>query len=108
MKTREEVEKLKKNWRYDPIWDIEETEGFEEYKDELLAYGLECKREWEERRQKRIEEEKKEAEKLGCSYEVYKLLERIQEIQDRHERAIKYLVDNETTLAWKALRGQDG
>jgi hypothetical protein len=28
--TREAIEKLKEEWRYDPIWDIEETEGFEE------------------------------------------------------------------------------
>jgi len=28
MKTREEVEALKKIWQNDPIWDIEHTEGF--------------------------------------------------------------------------------
>lgn len=30
-KTAEEVEALKRNWLYDPCWDIEDTPGFEEY-----------------------------------------------------------------------------
>jgi hypothetical protein len=40
MKTREEVEALKANWLSDPIWDIEDTEGFEEYRAELREYRL--------------------------------------------------------------------
>jgi hypothetical protein len=40
MKTREEVEDLKDNWLLDPIYDLEETEGFEDYRDELLAYRI--------------------------------------------------------------------
>jgi len=52
MKTREQVEALKKNWHKDPIWDIEATDGFEEYHDELKAYHLECEYRWELARQK--------------------------------------------------------
>ena len=33
MKTREEVEVLKNSWLKDPIWDIYDTEGFEEYRE---------------------------------------------------------------------------
>ena len=40
MKTIEEVEKLKREWSADPIWDIEETEGFEDYKKDLKIYRL--------------------------------------------------------------------
>lgn len=51
MKSREDVEQLKKNWKSDPLWDIERTEGFEEYYDELLAYRNEIyaerKKEWD-------------------------------------------------------------
>ena len=39
MKTREEVEELKANWRCDPCWDIELTEGFEEYREELREFS---------------------------------------------------------------------
>jgi hypothetical protein len=40
-KTREEIDRLKANWRQDPCWDIEGTKGFEPYHDELLAFRLE-------------------------------------------------------------------
>lgn len=39
MKTREEVEALKRDWAKDPCWNIEETEGFEEYRDELFDFS---------------------------------------------------------------------
>ena len=46
MKTRDEIEFLKAEWRYDPIWNIETTEGFEDYHAELLAYRLGVEAEW--------------------------------------------------------------
>lgn len=46
MKTREEVEDLKKQWACDPIWDIENTEGFEEYYAELAAYSRDMEARW--------------------------------------------------------------
>lgn len=47
--TREDVEKLKYSWFHDPCWDIEDTEGFEDYKEELKEYHLECKKFWDEK-----------------------------------------------------------
>lgn len=47
MKTREEVEALKAEWANDPCWDLEKTEGFEEYHDELFAFTIEQERLWE-------------------------------------------------------------
>lgn len=38
MKTKQDVHALKENWVNDPCWDIENTEGFEEYKEELLEF----------------------------------------------------------------------
>ncbi len=38
MKSREDVNLLKSQWNRDACWDIEETEGFEEYRDELRSY----------------------------------------------------------------------
>jgi len=53
MKTREEVDALKLNWQRDPIWDIEDTEGFEEYRDELIEFhktwSEKCQADWEKR-----------------------------------------------------------
>ncbi|PZO26181.1 MAG: hypothetical protein DCE86_14885, partial [Flavobacteriaceae bacterium] len=52
IKTREDIDELKKQWLYDPIWDIEETEGFEEFRDELLAWRLDLKNKREAERLK--------------------------------------------------------
>lgn len=56
MPTTEEIKQLKASWVYDPIWDIEETEGFEEHKDELLKFRLEQERLWGARRARRLDE----------------------------------------------------
>lgn len=52
MKSREEVEKLKRDWRRDPVWDIYDTEGFEDYRDELAEYQKQVEKEAEERQKK--------------------------------------------------------
>lgn len=62
MKTLEEIQELKIAWRNDPVWDIEDTEGFEDYYDELLAYRKKVQ-------QKRKDQQEKElilkADKIG-------------------------------------------
>jgi len=105
MKTREDVEKLKHGWYRDPCWDLYDTEGYEEYREELKQYQEQCEKQWEERRLRATEKEKKEAEKLGCSWEAYKLLENIQDTQSRLYEAINYLINDEPGLAKSALRG---
>lgn len=45
---------LKKKWLQDPIWDIEETKGFEPVKDILLAYRKRKEAEREETRKKTL------------------------------------------------------
>ncbi len=47
-----EIGALKRNWNRDPSWDIEDTEGFEDHREELLQYSQECKARWEEARKK--------------------------------------------------------
>lgn len=37
--TREEVDSLMRDWAADPVWDLEDTPGFEAYRDELRAYA---------------------------------------------------------------------
>jgi hypothetical protein len=59
MKTREELENLKTDWRKDPFWDIEDTEGFEEYREELIEYHKQCSAEWENKNHERALKERK-------------------------------------------------
>jgi len=56
MKNREEVETLKRQWEKDACWDIEETEGFEEYREELLRYRLDCEEKWKKQREEHCAE----------------------------------------------------
>lgn len=63
MKTPEEVEALKRSWKQDPCWDIEDTEGFGDHYDELKAFSDQQHQIWEERRTRNME---KKAEELGC------------------------------------------
>lgn len=62
MKTKEELSKLKIQWRHDPIWDIEETEGFEEHYEELLQYRERIEQKRDEQRAKEI---KYKADEIG-------------------------------------------
>jgi len=62
MKTSEELTELKNAWRNDPIWDIEDTEGFEEHYDELLAYRKSVQQKWKDQQHRELI---LKAEKLG-------------------------------------------
>lgn len=43
----EELRLLKLDWKRDPCWDIEETEGFEAHRDELLAFRKKQEQKWD-------------------------------------------------------------
>jgi len=45
-KTREEIEKLKANWKSDPCFQIAFVPGFEEHLEELLAFEDEMETKW--------------------------------------------------------------
>lgn len=46
-KTNEEIQALKDNWRKEPNWEIEYTEGFEDHFEDLLAFRKEQEHEWQ-------------------------------------------------------------
>ena len=75
MKTRKTIEELKQNWKSDPCWDIEDTEGFEEHKKELLEYRLMV-----EKKKKREEAGRVHTlcETYGCNNEMLKMIESLQ------------------------------
>ncbi len=53
-RTVEKIEALKASWRDDPIWDIEDSEGFDLHRDELRAYRLEWEARWRSEHEQRI------------------------------------------------------
>lgn len=52
---RKMLEELKANWKQDPCWDIEDTEGFEEFHDELLSWRMAYESQRDEEARKRLE-----------------------------------------------------
>lgn len=103
-KTICEIQNLKRQWINDPCWDIENTEGFEEHKEELLKYRLQCGSEWEK---ERLEKEKlidEEVKKVGIKG-IYRMIKKHNELLERQERAIELLVDGNAFEAYKALKG---
>lgn len=60
----EDLKQLKDNWILDPCWDIEETEGFEKYYEELKKFRLKKEKEWEEQRNAELQ---KIADKKGIT-----------------------------------------
>ena len=63
MATHEELAMLKSNWRGDPCWDLEQTEGFEEHYQELLDYATKIRTEWQQTLNDICAEK---AEKVSC------------------------------------------
>ena len=64
-KPREEIESLKAGWLADPCWDLCETEGFEEHREELKKYQEEYNLALSYERELEEESEEREAENLG-------------------------------------------
>lgn len=61
--TPEQIDALKQSWLSDPHWDIEDAEGFEAHRDELLAFRDMWLAKWDAKRREQLEAR---AEQLGC------------------------------------------
>ena len=104
LKTREEVESLKAEWLADPCWDIYESEGFEEYRVELKLFQEECNLAFSWEREEEEESEKLEAENLGL-HGLFRLINRYGSMAERHQEAIRALINGDNAGALKALGG---
>ena len=72
MKTKQELDDLKANWKADPCWDIEDTEGFEEHREELLVWRKEYDKKLDDEESARLREK---AMLLLCSVQVVRQIE---------------------------------
>lgn len=70
MKTREDVEALKDNWLKDPMWDLADTPGFEEYHSELDKFQDEQEAKWKAARE--------EKEKQSFEYRAKAILTKLE------------------------------
>jgi hypothetical protein len=65
------IDRLKSNWLNDPHWDIENTEGFENYYIELKAFRIGCELDWKQSSNNLAENT---AKLMDCSLEVAKYI----------------------------------
>lgn len=82
MKTREEVQWLKAQWLEDPCWDIEETEGYADYYDELSAFRQRQESKWKRLEEIRIRDK---AVRLGIPGKL-RLAQYVEDLEDRIEK----------------------
>jgi hypothetical protein len=75
-KTKEELDDLKAQWKADPCWDIADTEGFEDHKEELQAYQDATNIEWRVKENKRLVDK---AFLLGCTVQLVQYIERLED-----------------------------
>jgi hypothetical protein len=89
-KTNEEIEALKENWKRDPVWDIEDTKGFEEHREELIAYRKELEIEYQRNEEERIARRARIVEiDTGVALSgAAQAIETFAEIENEVERAI--------------------
>ena len=64
---RQDVERLKAEWSEDPSYSgIENAEGFEAYREELLAFRKDQEAAWQAEAEKRLTEMRKKAASKSC------------------------------------------
>ena len=83
MKTREEVEDLKRDWTRDPIWEVEDTEGFEDYKTELEIYLLKWKIKWENEHLSRLIKHEEQFDPVSAAFGMEESRKNICKFTDR-------------------------
>lgn len=96
MKTQDEVEELKRAWSKEPIWDIADTEGFEDYAKELEEFQNHKETQWHSEQEKIVSLKAKE---MGVSPETYKTIATLEtKATEVTEKAKKLLLHYFTLL----------
>jgi hypothetical protein len=85
MPERSEIEALKRSWLADPHWDLEDSDGFEAVRAELLAFSDVQKAKWERARVERVGAR---AAELGCSPQLAGYVIALETRLDEVEKAL--------------------
>lgn len=86
MATHREIQDLKTQWIEDPSWDIEDTEGFEKHRDELISWRKHIEAQNFREHWKKIREK---ARNLDCSNLTAGYILELEERLDRLEENLK-------------------
>ncbi len=90
VRTKDELGKLKADWLEDDCWNLEDTEGFEAHRVELLAF-----REAHQAEQANTERRRREARaaELGCSVALLATIESLENQINRLEQKVEKTED---------------
>jgi hypothetical protein len=86
-KTRKEIDKLKAAWLRDPVWNIENSDGFEEHAEELLEFRHRSEERQRVAREAAIDAEADRLGARGLYRMVLALTERVEKLEDAREEA---------------------
>lgn len=103
-KTRNEIDSLKRDWVNDPCWDLEDTEGFEDCKEELKEFQDRMEQMWREEREEEERKAYEMAEKLGV-IGLYKLIKNQEETILKHSRVLELIMDGKNLEAYRVYQG---
>ena len=107
MKTRRHIERLKGNWLANPLWPLEDTEGFDAHHNELRQFRIATEARWKAAEQEQEAALDAKAEQLGV-HGLLRLVRRLEALQRRHANAICLLTEGRTQDAWAALTEPPG
>ena len=82
MADEERIQDLIRQWERDPIWDLEETPGFEAHRDRLLDHRMETEKRWHAEYQ---------TERLRRPTDPHHLLDRIEALERQVDKVLDQL-----------------
>ena len=91
-KSKEEVEELKRQWTADPVWDIEDTPGFEEHRGELLRYKNQIAIGWKEKESNRIKQKAMDL-RIPDNFALTHYIDWLEKRLEYQSERLDYLVD---------------
>jgi hypothetical protein len=91
-----DIDDLKKQWLADGCWDIENTDGFQPYHDELLKWRLFIEGKVQAEETTRLV---KRADELGCSVALVKYIEKL---EDATKRSFEN-IDHQFDRVWQSI-----
>jgi hypothetical protein len=105
IKTREEINDLKYQWKLDPIWDIYSTNDFENYRGELSLWQYEYEMALKQQYELKV---RAKAAQLGCSVALVEYIERLEhritELEEDREQRDYREVRDYTVKLWANAR----
>jgi hypothetical protein len=102
--THSDIDALKANWLKHPLWHLENTEGYDAHRAELLRFRQGREAEWAAKQREKEAQIDAEADAL-CVRGLYRKILTLEAFEKRHRDAINALSDGDARRAYRILAG---